>query len=200
MTPSDQGPHSIRVFVASAIDEAAREQLARAQAKMKLLGAGISWVAPSNIHLTLAFLGDVFDNQVKTIRAALAGVAAGHGPCSLAIQGLGFFGSPLAPKIIWAGLQGALQPLMALQAALAAGLAAAGFRPDTRKPFHPHLTLGRARPRRQTRELADHIQRLAAAPFGRLEIRQILLIQSHLTPQGPVYSLLGEHPLGGGSE
>lgn len=190
MTQPDQDTHAIRMFLAAPIDEAAREKLAEAQNAMRRIGADLKWVAPPNIHLTLAFLGDIFDSLVPSIIAAMDQVAARHAPSSLDIRGLGWFGSPASPKVVWAGLTGKLQPLMNLQAELADALRTAGLSPDTRKPFHPHLTLGRTRTGRNGRELADAIRSHTDDSFGRLEIKEMLLVQSRLQPQGPVYAAL----------
>jgi 2'-5' RNA ligase len=195
MTQPDQAIRVIRAFVAIALDDEARQQITETQNAMQRLQADVKWVAPLNIHLTLVFLGDIFDNLTDSIRAAIDRITASKAVCSCAIQGLGYFGSPTSPKVIWAGLQGNIQPLLALQADLVAALKAIGLSPDTRRPFHPHLTLGRTRSSRQGRELADFIQSRAEAPFGRIDIRQILLIQSRLTPQGPTYTILHESPL-----
>jgi 2'-5' RNA ligase len=189
-TQPEQASEVIRVFVATPLAEAARHELAEAQNALRRIGADIKWVAPANIHLTLIFLGDIFANQADSIRAAIDQTAAHHPPCSLEIHGLGFFGSSTAPKVVWAGLRGDLDPLLAMQADLTAALKAAGLSPDTRKAFHPHLTLGRARSSRLGREMAEAIRAWSATPFGRLEVQNVLLIQSRLQPQGPVYSTL----------
>lgn len=188
---------NIRIFLAVPIDEAARKVLAESQSAMQRLGVNVQWVAPQNLHLTLVFLGEIPGTALAAVREAIAGALSGHAPCSLAIHGLGYFGTPAKPRTIWAGLQGDLRPLTELQSALVSALQAKGFRPDTRKPFNPHLTLGRARGHGASHALANWVRGQAATVFGRLEIRRLLLVQSHLTPHGPLYNTLEEHLLDG---
>jgi len=180
--------------MAIAIDDAARRELTKIQNAMQRISAGVKWVAPVNIHLTFVFLGDIFDSLVDPIRNALDNVTSKHGPCALDIQGLGYFGSPRSPKVIWAGLRGNIQPLTALQEAMITALKTAGISPDT-KPFKPHLTLGRVRSSRQTGDLVPFIASQGNTQFGRVDVRSVLLMKSQLTPQGPIYSILHESPL-----
>ena len=77
---------------------------------------------------------------------------------------------------------------MTLQSELVNTLKATGLSPDTRKPFHPHLPLGRARSSRGGRDLTDFIRGHSSQPLGQLDIRETLLIQSRLQPQGPLYT------------
>jgi 2'-5' RNA ligase len=62
-TPLEPIPddHSIRAFMAVAISEAIRGKLTEIQARLKQIGADIGWVTPANIHLTILFLGTVFE-------------------------------------------------------------------------------------------------------------------------------------------
>ena len=59
------------MFVATPIDETARGTLVKAQNAMQRSGANVRWMAPLNIHLTLVFLGNIFNALVASIREAL---------------------------------------------------------------------------------------------------------------------------------
>ncbi len=192
----DQDSQAIRVFIAAPLDAAARERLAEAQDDMRRTGADVKWVAPLNIHLTLVFLGDLFASLAAPLGREIAQCAERHRPCSLEIRGLDYFGAPAAPRVVWAGLRGDLGPLLSLQSDLVAGLKAAGLSPDTRHPFHPHLTLGRTRSGRGGRELDAWIRSRSDLAFGQLAINEVLLVQSRLQPQGPVYATLHASRLG----
>ena len=194
MTQSDQNIPVIRAFLAVEIDEAARKELAEAQHAMKRISAGVSWVAPANIHVTLVFIGDIFEPVLPLIRQALDRTTEHHSPCAMDIQGLGYFGRPGSLKVVWAGLQGNFLPLIRLQADLVSAFKADGFSPDA-KPFKPHLTLGRVRSSRQAGALIELIASRGHQSFGRLNVLSVLLMKSLLTPQGPIYSVLHESPL-----
>ncbi len=54
-----------RCFVAIALPNEVQQSLARAQTRLKRTGLKAKWVPPENIHLTLAFLGDVLLDRIK---------------------------------------------------------------------------------------------------------------------------------------
>jgi 2'-5' RNA ligase len=71
--------------------------------------------------------------------------------------------------------------LCALVAQLELCLAELGFAPETR-PFFAHLTLGRAK--RRARLIGEHAP---TPPRLALDVDEIILTESRLGPQGPVY-------------
>jgi len=90
-------------------------------------------MARDNLHLTLAFLGDLSAERVADARAAADGLAAGS--FELRLDRLGYWKHN---RILWAGGESA--PLTALATALAERLRARSFRLDER-PFAAHVTL-----------------------------------------------------------
>lgn len=91
-----------------------------------------------NLHLTLAFLGDVPASGVSRIRAAMR---RSSGPCfDLRFDGAGRF-KRRGGDIWWLGVRYEAE-LYALEARLASNLRAEGFELEQRQ-FTPHLTLGR---------------------------------------------------------
>ncbi|MEV0896641.1 RNA 2',3'-cyclic phosphodiesterase [Actinoplanes sp. NPDC049802] len=128
-----------RLFVAVFPSEEARDHLRRrlpAQAARR----------PDKWHVTLAFLGDVPEAPVvETLSAVPA-----PGPLTLRVAGSGRFGS-----VVWAGLVGDLEPLLAFREHVRVALAGAGFPIDGR-PFQPHLTISYRFDRRVSAALADY--------------------------------------------
>ena len=114
----------------------------------------VRWVPAANIHLTLSFLGEVDEAALPAVKAALRRVAAAHPPHTLRVGGVGCFpgaaAAAAAPRVVWAGVEEGSGALAALQTDVAACLVPLGF-PKERRPFSPHLTLGRVadRPSRQ---------------------------------------------------
>lgn len=186
--------------MAVAISEAVRGKLTEVQACLKQTGADIGWVAPANIHLTILFLGMVFESQASALAAAADEIVSAYQPCTLEVKGIGSFGRPHSPKVIWAGLTGDLQPLLALQREIATAAKRTGIFPDD-KPFHLHLTIGRVRSSRRThssrraQELLHAIDPYRDTTFGPLEIKSVCLMKSELMPQGPIYTMLHESRL-----
>jgi 2'-5' RNA ligase len=188
----------IRAFVAVAPDAPLREALAKIQAALRGRleqaagpGARIQWVRPESIHLTLKFLGDVPEERVAEIGAALDGAAAGHARFTLEADGLGVFPDLRAPRVLWAGLADPAGAARRLADGVDAALDAIGFAPE-RKPFHPHLTLARVKERSREVGLALARERWLEQPAmqGPLTVAAVALMKSELKPSGAVYTEL----------
>lgn len=93
----------------------------------------------ANLHLTLAFIGDVTQQRVSTLRNIGPHVAAAVPPFTLTLDRIGVFGRQ---GVTWAGPSSAVTALERLAFALSAALATAGFEIE-RRAFHPHVTLVR---------------------------------------------------------
>lgn len=131
-----------RTFLALELPDAVRNTLRRRLERLVRMIPEVHWVDPAGLHTTLAFLGELDDEQLDAASQAAATVADAHAPFSLRLAGLGTFGSAHSPRVIWVGLAGENARLLALQAAVADELAARGFSREAR-PFSPHLTLAR---------------------------------------------------------
>ena len=149
------------------------------------------WVKPDAMHLTLAFLGEVEEGRVAATERALRRGAEGAPALELAAAGLGAFPDQRRARVLWAGVAGDLRQLAALQTGIARALGSEGFELDG-KPFHPHLTLARARVPQPLPPSLDRAQR-----FGSWRATEVRLYRSHLGPQGPRYEVLAAAALGG---
>lgn len=96
---------------------------------------------PEDLHITLAFLGDV-DPERRACAERAADAVRGD-PFALLIDRVGYWPRP---RILWCGASDRPEPLLRLLGDLNRGLHVCGFVPD-RRPFVPHVTLARkARP------------------------------------------------------
>ncbi len=190
----------VRVFVALDLPQHAKETLEAAASDLRnTLPAGIRWVQPAGIHLTLKFLGDVDSNMVGPLLEAMTGATAPatQRPFDLKLSGLGMFPSEREPRVLWAGINGDLAALNDLQQSVDRAISALGFAPE-RRPFRPHLTLGRVRDqvwpadRRRIGSLISQARLPDSPPW---QVSEVHLIKSNLTPQGAIYSSLGTSSL-----
>jgi RNA 2',3'-cyclic 3'-phosphodiesterase len=186
----------VRAFVAVAISDDVRRRLAEEQARLRRTGARVSWVAPENIHLTLAFLGDVFPERIAGIGAALTRIGAATVPFEFAVAGLGYFGSQRSPRVIWAGITEGAEALGVLQQRVDRALRELDFTLEDR-PFKPHLTFGRVRAPGGADELAARIDAARDVACGTVAVDRVLLMRSELRPAGPIYTVLHDAPLSG---
>ena len=66
---------------------------------------------------------------------------------------------------------------------------------EDRKKFSPHLTIGRVRGPKNADKLRAAIEKNRKTHFGVQDARELLLMMSELSPQGPTYTPLGRWPL-----
>jgi len=184
---------TIRAFIAIDIGDGIRNRLDGLQRKLKKTHAEVRWVKPANIHLTLAFLGDINAGQVDPLEKALADALQGTKPFEFQAEGIGFFGKPSRPRVIWAGMA-ACPPLVEVQRRTVRAVESVGIQLDG-KPFAPHLTLGRVKGPGHTESLMQKIEKYKAVELGLTLVQSVELIQSTLTPCGAEYKTFKRVPL-----
>lgn len=189
-----------RTFIAVPIPEGIADTLAGLRTELEPGLRGLSWVAPRNLHVTLAFLGDVEAAEIASIGRAVAEAASELEPFDLQVHGLGTFPSPSRARVLWAGLAGpGLPTLHALHESVLRGLTRLGRRPDDQR-FAPHVTLARFRPGRgrasRPPDLGGLVDRFAGWSGGEFRAAEAVVFGSTLGPEGPAYSPLARGFLG----
>lgn len=186
----------LRTFIALDIGDDIRRGLADVQARLKTIGARVSWVAPEKMHLTLVFLGDTLEERIPDLSTALDRVAGESPPFTIHVAGTGWFGSERSPRVLWAGIPDPPGPLMTVQKRIHEELSLLEFPLETR-PFAPHLTLGRVRGRRNALALTSALASYKNSAFGQVPIDRLILFTSVLESQGSRYEMLHESILKG---
>lgn len=179
----------IRTFIALELPENARQTLSDLQNGLRSDLPSVRWVRPEGIHLTLKFLGDIPEDQVAAIGAALEAAAREQGPLKLTIKGLGVFPGVRKARVIWAGLRGDTADLMALKGAVDTALEAVGFAPQRRR-FKAHLTLGRFKQPLPAHKLVAILEHHADFSPLEMNLERVSLYRSELRPQGARYTPL----------
>lgn len=190
MTETSNGPPSeapparrARAFVAVSPPLEVRRALLDAARGLPVTGE-VRWVRPENVHLTLKFLGDVAEDELARAAEALASVCEKHVAFEVAPAGFGAFPSARRARILWAGVGEGADRLTALARDVELSLKALSFEPEKR-PYRPHLTLGRARGRPAV--LGD----AGITPPGLgFTVRSVELVESVLGEAGATYSTL----------
>lgn len=157
------------------------------------------WVKGPAMHLTLAFLGEVDPTRAAEVGSSVMEGAASAAPFSLSFRGGGTFGKSATPRVLWLGISQGFAPLEALHASLWRALIPRGF-PAERRPFHPHLTLARAKAPRGDPALAAAREALTELDGGTFQVRALTLFDSRLERGGARHVPLLRAPLlGAGS-
>jgi 2'-5' RNA ligase len=188
----------IRTFYALSVPPELVDAVRRIQQRARIdLPRGLRWTAPEQVHLTLAFLGDVPTESVVQLKSILYEIALSVEPFEVSVMGVGGFPRADRPRVVWAGLEGeSVHQIGRLHHDLWSRLEPIVPKPEPNdREFHPHITLARV-PGPQPPKIAAWMQRHADYEFGDWPVREIQLIQSVLTPKGPVYETLARSDLG----
>ncbi|MPY88710.1 MAG: RNA 2',3'-cyclic phosphodiesterase [Luteitalea sp.] len=212
----------MRLFLAVDLDESSRIAVAEIATALRArldptLIRGTTWVAPSNLHISLRFLGWVRDEAAAALYRAFEEPVQ-LAPFEIEIGGVGAFPGTGAPRVLWIGVRTGEALLSALYDEVhtrltklqvlpeartlenpkldalcqVSGLASErrGARPWPRsaRPFHPHITLARFKPNRMPRRSRlPAWVRESGNRIGPMRVSEITLFESRLSPSGPTY-------------
>ena len=190
-----------RTFIALGMDESLQSFLGEIIRHAEQDLPDLRWVNPAGIHLTLAFLGELTDEQLAAAIQASEVAAQKATPFVYRLKGLGVFGSLQQPRVIWMGVEdqpsGQIQgtPLQRLHSILTKELELRSFEVDKR-PFSPHLTLARVKQRLSPYE-QQSLQRLlhskqAAVSSPPYWVDHLIVMKSELSRMGARYISLRE--------
>lgn len=184
-----------RLFIALPLSDAAREELDSVQRVLRHNCWPVKWVKPDLAHMTLKFLGVTDHKLVPGIVDALGNVANRHRAVLLRTGRCGAFPSLNRPQVLWLGVDGNVDAAVALASNVDASMIEAGLAPE-RRPFRPHITLGRVRRGEQLSSDAGRLIQRVRVTHAPLEIDRFQLVRSVLGSSGPTYTTLAEWQLG----
>jgi 2'-5' RNA ligase len=170
----------IRLFVAIRPPLAVREVLLAAM-------GGIDrarWQDDGQLHLTLAFAGEVDSARAAELAKALEDVESA--PFKAEAAGVGHFERKGLPTAVWAGVP-LTAPLAQLQRRVERACRRAGLATDKRH-YRPHVTL--ARLPRSAGPAGEWLARHGTLRAGPWEVSGFTLYESHLGPGGAAYEPL----------
>jgi len=158
----------MRLFVAIRPPQEVRDHLQGVLADLD--EPHLRWMPAHQLHLTLAFYGDVDQDRAEEVRAYLGDELGGTGSLQLQLRAAGTFGQ----RVLWVGLGGETERLQQLMAA-AAG---APGHVQEHAP-HPHVTIARAR-RHHKEDLEPPASQLADYAGPNWTADSVEVIVSHL--------------------
>lgn len=184
---------AIRSFVAVDTAPEVKAEVSHLLSRLKEKARfSVKWVKPEQMHITLAFLGEVSTEFIERAKVELRAVAGRFKPFACRLEGMGAFPSAVRARVLWVGLKTGARELKELQREVSGTLARIGYVPEKR-PFSPHLTLGRLRAPADVNFINEMSFQSSTFP-----VAGIILFRSILQPEGPVYSVLEEFKFGAG--
>jgi len=179
--PVAERPRNVRVFFAVWPDRGAQERLSTLARDVAARTQGRA-PRPDNLHVTLAFIGEIPPERIEALCAIGAAVTTKTPPFVLTLDCLGTFPGT---GIAWAGASTLPLELAQLARELAGALLAQDFAVE-RRAFTPHVTLAR---RCRTRVLAT-----VGAPIA-WTVERLVLNASQSAEGGPYYREVASWPL-----
>jgi 2'-5' RNA ligase len=152
------------------------------QRRSRDAGIDLKWVAPTNYHVTLKFLGWTRDEAVPALVDAVEAAVAGGQPSRFRTARLGGFPSLEKTSVVWAGVDDPAA-LADLATRIDTACEALGFAREQRA-FHAHVTLARLA---ETRAVKELVLPLSEQMFSESRVDGVTLFESETKPSGSIY-------------
>jgi 2'-5' RNA ligase len=175
----------MRLFIAVELPDEVKRVLGRIRADIP----SARWVPEEQIHLTLAFLGEVDDAALQQLTEQLTAIKTPF--FELRFSGTGCFPDRRRPRVLWVGLEP--EPLLGVLASKVHEAVLSSGIPQEARPFSPHITLARLKIP-ATREVGAFLdQPMKQLPS--VAVQEFILFQSRLTPAGAIHTPVKIFPL-----
>jgi 2'-5' RNA ligase len=179
----------MRLFIAISPPDKIKEELALLAGSLSSGEPGLKKVQKENCHITLKFLGEVDEKKLEEIKAELSKIEAEKFKISL--KGTGAFPNESYVRVVWVGVEEGKQESLRLQEEIDQELSKIGFPKE--KNFEPHLTIARVK---FLKDKPGFLEKLRKAKFSSsFSAGSIELIESSLTPNGPIYKVISRFNL-----
>lgn len=153
----------------------------------------VRWVPPENLHLTLKFLGDTPKDKITELQEALQKAVSQQRKFALKAVGVGCFPNVKRPRVVWVGLEGDVVELKTLVEQIENAIAPLGF-PTEKRPFSPHLTIGRVK-EVEDRQIGQILAAFKAGEIAAWANGKVSLMQSILQSSGAEHTILADFNL-----
>ncbi len=177
----------LRAFIAIDLPEELINRLRDVSNELSEQFAGdpIRWVAAENMHITLKFFGDVSSSNIQRINDIVSAEASFIKPFEISIGDFGVFPNLTKPRVIWTGVQGS-DELFNFQRRVDLETARLGYASDKR-PFFPHITLGRVSRNSgisEIRKISDTLRKQKLGFLGAARIHEVIVYNTDRNLRG----------------
>jgi len=183
----------IRTFIAIKIPENIRKLIDDFQKSLRCEHFPVRWIAIENMHLTLKFIGEIPSDTVDAIKNELFEAPPIWKPFEITISGTGVFPNIRKVRIFWIGITNGSEELIKLVNLIESHLTKFNIKKEKR-PFKPHLTIGRCKIPRHLKGLEQFVSR-DIFYAGSFVVNEIIFMKSVLRPTGAEYTPLAVHSL-----
>ena len=174
----------IRAFLAIDLDDDLKPKINKIIREFKKTDARIKYVELTNLHLTLKFFGDIDTEGLSLLEDAISNVLSEFESFNVKIKGCGAFPNSNRINVIWVGIDDD-SIIRDMHDRLDKEFVRLGF--DKDRKFSTHLTIGRMKSAKNKNKVKSTIEEFKDVEIGEMEVTQISLKKSTLTPAGPIY-------------
>jgi 2'-5' RNA ligase len=187
------GGGEMRTFIALEVPENIQKEVFSLKENISSHYAKIRWVKKENIHITLAFLGEIVEDVIEQVKERLQLVSKKHQTFTMTLQGVGVFPQMKRPRVLWVGVVPEVkEPITHIANDV---IDALGFlHPKDKKKFSPHITFGRIKFISDLSSLQKVIESISFET-DEFMVNKITLFKSDLKPDGAIYTPLSKYPL-----
>lgn len=186
----------LRSFVAVPLPAEVQQQVLGAARRLATDLPDVKWSAKvENLHVTVRFLGDVAMSLLPALAEALVDASAAHPAFPIALRGFGAFPDARRANTLWVGVEDGEGQLGRVVESVEGAFERLGVAREKR-PFHPHVTVGRCKGGVDARRVLDGWR---GHHFGTVAVTALHLYESRLGGGGSTYVLRGRAPLAQGA-
>lgn len=182
---------TLRTFIAVELPNDIHDSLQKLQNNLRDSMPDVRWTKYGNIHLTLKFLGDIEPSKVDKISISIQNIANEFFPFTMSLAGIGAFPNSRKPSIIWVGVEEGSEKIVQIADHIESSMEKLGFAREKR-PFRPHLTIGRIRELKHPAVMAKSLENNEIGEIGKFKVEKLSFIKSQLDPSGSIYTTLSE--------
>jgi 2'-5' RNA ligase len=172
----------VRLFVAVPLPEGLLPRVRAAQAAVSAL-PGLRLLRPDQLHVTLAFIGEVGPAAAAAAGKVVAAIPRGSGGVAV-MTGFLLLPDPRRARVVALAVDDPAGVMAALYEIVMGGLAGAGVVRREARPFRPHLTIARLR----TSAVVQPKVQCESTPYP---VSSVCLYRSELSSGGARYTVLG---------
>jgi 2'-5' RNA ligase len=173
----------MRTFIAIPLPKEIREKIYKTATEFD--EEGVKTVEEENLHLTLAFLGELKEQRVEDVKKEISKIK--FKKFEISIKGVSTF--PGFLRVVFVNASTKSNELEMLHKEVVKALKNLGLIFDER--FSPHITIARVNkvPKERIEKILKKIEERKEIDFGNFIADKIYVMSSELTPNGPIYKV-----------
>ncbi len=180
----------MRTFLAAEIESKVNDKIIDFISRFRQMDRSVKWGKAETNHITIYFFGEVEEKNIGGLEGTVSHALEQITPFEASLAGISAFPSMKGPRVFWIGIENKTDELKNIFKSIKADLPGNKINVNIEsKDYTPHLTVGRVKGRcdpETIRRLSD----VSEKEFGSFVIDKIILYQSILKKEGPIYSPL----------